>query len=257
MISKLRTQLARLKRQLFKKPFLKDERFPPYWIDRVLGDKAAFLVQIGSNDGKTGDPFYPLLKKHPEWKALFVEPIPYFFKKLQENYPDTSRFQFENAAINAGERQPFYWLDPKMNQELSGLPYWYEQLGSFDREHILKQVRPEVVPYLISDSIAGISLPELLDRHEVSHIDILHIDAEGYDWQILAQLDLELFRPTFILYELQHLKEKDQLAAADFLGQHYEQFQVGIDAFAVRREVASPFMRELSAKLYRDLKSRP
>lgn len=246
---RIRTVLARVKRRLLKKPFLRDDRFPPYWINRVLGDQAAFLVQIGSNDGKTGDPFYPLLKKNRQWRALLVEPIPYFFKKLRENYPDTNRFQFENAAINAGESLPFYWLDPKVNEAIPNLPYWYEQLGSFSRDHIVSQVKPQVKPYIRMEMVEGISLAELLERHQIKQIDMLHIDAEGYDWEILSQLDLERFRPVFILYENHHLSEEVQLKAADFLREHYYHFKVGIDAFAVRKDVEPHLLEGMSIKL--------
>ncbi|PHN08596.1 FkbM family methyltransferase [Flavilitoribacter nigricans] len=243
---KLRKLLARAKRKLLKKPFLKDQSLPPYWIDRLLGKQDAWLVQIGSNDGKTGDPFYPLLAKNRQWRALFVEPIPFFFKKLRENYPDTQRFRFENAAVNSGEKLPFYWLSPEVNSEFPDLPYWYEQLGSFDREHIVRQVKPEVIPYIVSETIEGISLPDLLVRHEIKGIDILHIDAEGYDWQILSQLDLQRFQPAFILYEFHHLSPADQAAAAAFLQEKYAHFYVGIDAFAVHRERGRPLLAQLS-----------
>ena len=73
---------------------------PSYWLPKLVICKKAQIVQIGSNDGKTGDPLYPLLNSHPEWKALFVEPVPYLFKRLKNSYPDTTRFTFENAAIS-------------------------------------------------------------------------------------------------------------------------------------------------------------
>lgn len=248
-LATVRTFLARAKRKLLKKPFLKDPRYPPYWIQRHLGGGAAMLVQIGSNDGKTGDPFYPILQTQPHWRALFVEPIPVFFEKLQANYPDTSRFSFENAAINDGSTAEFFWLDPAMYHEFSDLPYWYEQLGSFDRAHIEAQVEAKVLPYLRSAPVQGMRLAELLDRHGIENIDILHIDAEGYDWTILSQLDLTQYRPAFILYEAHHLSPEDQTTAANFLADHYRLFQVGIDALAVRKDLDRHFLKDMSAKL--------
>lgn len=249
LFGKIHTGLARVKRRLLKKSFLRDERYPPYWINRVLGGRSAFLVQIGSNDGKTGDPFFPLLKNNQQWRALFVEPIPHFFKKLQQNYPDPTRFQFENAAINGGEVMPFYWLDPKVNEAIPDLPYWYEQLGSFSRDHIVNQVKPQVESFIRSETVEGISLPELLERHRVEAMDILHIDAEGHDWKILSQLDLERFHPTFILYENHHLSEKEKSEAADFLSDHYYHFKAGIDAFAVSKHLDEQLVEEMSEKL--------
>ena len=133
----LRTLLARAKRKILQKPFVKDKRYPAFWMDQLLGNEAAFLVQIGSNDGKTGDPLFPLLQKNKNWRALFVEPIPETFKKLKSNYPDTKRFRFENVAINEGQKMTFYSVDPAAKKSLPDLPYWFDQLGSFSKEHIL------------------------------------------------------------------------------------------------------------------------
>lgn len=247
---RLRTWLARIKRRILKKPFLKDPRFPPYWIHKVLGGQSAFLLQIGSNDGKTGDPFYPLLQRNLQWRALFVEPIPFFFDKLTTNYPDTSRFSFEKAAINEGEAGTFFWLDPAMYREFADLPYWYEQLGSFSREHIVQQVDAKVLPYLTSAPVRGLRLVDLLERHQLEKIDILHIDAEGYDWKILSQLDLSQYRPLFILYESHHLSPEDQGAATSFLQQYYEHFYVGIDAFAVRKDIEPSLFQSMKRNLH-------
>jgi FkbM family methyltransferase len=247
--SRIRTVLARVKRKLLKKPFLKDRRFPPYWINKQLGNKAAYLVQIGSNDGKTGDPFFPLLRMNKHWKALFVEPIPFFFEKLKQNYPDTERFRFENAGVNEGRTMEFYWLKPEIYEQFDDLPYWYEQLGSFDRGHIISQVKKDVLPFITSAPVAGIRLDDLLQRHQVQEIDILHIDAEGYDWKILAQLDLQRYRPDFILFEYHHLSPEEQAGAADFLKEYYELFQVGIDAFAVRRDIGAAFLQAMAKAL--------
>ncbi|MEM1318952.1 MAG: FkbM family methyltransferase [Bacteroidota bacterium] len=241
----LRTLLARAKRQLFKKPFLQDQRYPPYWFDQLLGGQAAFLVQIGSNDGKTGDPLYPLLQKHPSWKALFVEPVPYVFEQLRKNYPDHQRFRFENVAINKGEQLSFHWVDPKARDTYPDLPYWFDQLGSFDKQHILKHFDGKLAPFIISKELEGIPLPTLFERNQVQQIDILHIDTEGYDWTILSQLDLAQHRPKFILYEHNHLSSADLEASKAFLREDYWLFEIGIDMLAVRRDLEKGYLKRI------------
>ena len=242
----IKRQLARLKRQLFKKPFIKDRRYPAYWFDQILASQKAYLVQIGSNDGKTGDPLYPLLQKHAHWRALFVEPVPYSFEMLQSNYPDARRFRFENVAINEGEALNFYWVDPAAKEHLPDLPYWYDQLGSFDKQHIVKHFDGALEPFIRSSLLEGITLPQLLDRNEVKEIDILHIDTEGYDWKILSQLDLERFRPKFILYEHNHLSDADRQDSIDFLKERYQLFTLGIDLLAVDRNLGQELLTAMS-----------
>ncbi|MEL6863364.1 MAG: FkbM family methyltransferase [Bacteroidota bacterium] len=234
-MTSLRTFLARAKRKLLQKPFIKDKRYPAYWFDQLLGDRDAYLVQIGSNDGKTGDPLYPLLQKHSNWRGLFVEPVPYSFEKLKANYPDPNRFRFENVAINEGQSLTFYWVDSKAKEALPDLPYWFDQLGSFDKNHILKHFDGALAPFMRSAELEGLSLPQLLSRNEVAHIEVLHIDTEGYDWKILSQLDQERYTPQFILYEYNHLSEAERKASFDFLKEKYVLFNLGIDILALNR----------------------
>lgn len=246
---RLRKQLARIKRKLFRKKFIKDERYPAYWIDLQLGQQDAFLVQIGSNDGKTGDPFYELLQKNKHWKALLVEPIPYFFQQLQQHYPDASRFKLENVAINQGECLPFYWVDPLAQQQLPDLAYWAVQLGSFDKAHILKELGAKIEPFILSQELEGITVQQLLDRNQVQSIDILHIDAEGYDWKILSQLDLNQYQPQFILFEYHHLSTEELALAKAFLQEQYELFDMGIDLLAVSQNSAQGIISSMKTKM--------
>lgn len=252
-MKKIRTILARIKRKFFQQPFMKNKHYTAYWMDKLLNDKNAFLVQIGSNDGKTGDPLYPLLQKYKNWRALFVEPVPYSFKKLKSNYPDNKRFQFENVAINEGIQMPFYWVNSKAKESLPDLPYWFDQLGSFDKTHITKHFDQALEPFIETTILEGINLKTLFERNNISKIDVLHIDTEGYDWNILSQLDLNLFEPSFILYEHNHLSEKDKKASFSFLKEKYHLLMIGIDILAVHKvagkgiiQQMKPFMKEVN-----------
>lgn len=245
----IKTLLARAKRKLFEKPFLKDPAFPAFWFDKSLSAKAASLVQIGSNDGKTGDPLYPLLQKNKNWKALFVEPVPYSFEKLQNNYPDKKRFQFENVAINDGTQLTFYWVDHKAKQALPDLPYWYDQLGSFDRQHILNHLDGALEPFILSANLEGLTLQQLFDRNEIKEIDILHIDTEGYDWKILSQLNLKKYQPAFILFEYNHLAKDELNAAIAMLNPQYKLFNLGIDLLAVHAQINEKWIDKMTKKM--------
>ncbi len=241
----MRKYLARIKRKLFAKPFIKDERYAAFWFNELLGGQATQIVQIGSNDGKTGDPLYELFQKNPLWTGLFVEPIPYLFERLQANYTDKSRFRLENVAINQGEQLPFYWVDAKAKQTFPDLPYWYDQLGSFDKDNIIKGLGERIEDFIISETLEGITLPRLLERNAIKNIDILHIDAEGYDWKILSQLDLSIYQSKFILFEYHHLSKDELQAAQDFLSKNYILLHIGIDLLAVHNGLDSVFLNRI------------
>ena len=245
----LNVLLARLKRNLLKKPFIKDKAYPPYWFDRSLSGENAYLVQIGSNDGKTGDPLYPLLQKNKHWKALFVEPVPYSFEKLKSNYPNQDRFRFENAAINDGTRLTFYWVDPNAKNVLPDLPYWYDQLGSFDKQNIVKHLDGVLEPFIRSRELEGFTLQQLFDHNKIEQVDILHIDTEGYDWKILSQLNFDKYEPKFILFEYQHLTASELKSAFNFLKKKYQLFNVGIDLLAVHKDWNQHLLAKMTAAM--------
>ena len=64
------------------------------------------------------------------------------------------------------------------------LPFWFDQLGSFDRMHIVKHLDGAYSnAFIISEMIDTVPLHDILDKHGgQSHIDLIHIDTEGHDY---------------------------------------------------------------------------
>lgn len=206
-----------------------------YWIEKISNKSDFNVVQIGSNDGKTGDPIFGLIKKNKRWKVLFVEPVPYLFERLKNNYKDEPRFRFENVAINDGSKQIFYWVNKAANKNFPDLPEWYDQLGSFNKNHILKHLNGKLEDYITESEIQGISLGDLFKKYNIDDFDFLHIDTEGYDWKILSQLDLNKYSPLLILFEHTHLLDSERELSIKFLNEHYFIFVFGGDFLCLRR----------------------
>lgn len=176
------------------------------------------VVQIGSNDGRAGDPVFSLLQSHPTWTALLVEPVPDLFLRLMETYQGGSNVRFENVAIADQEgSSPFFMVNPSALRAIPDLPPWWDQLGSFDRNHILKHFGPVIETHISEITIPTLPLADVLARNHVSRIDLLHIDTEGFDWHVLRQLDLTQFQPKVILFEYRHLPEAEHAAAIAYL----------------------------------------
>jgi FkbM family methyltransferase len=200
-------------------------------LQRILRDqKDLYIVQIGSNDGITGDPIHALLQSHPSWKALLVEPVPFLFERLCKNYSDIPNIRFANVAIaeEAGITT-FYFVDPVAKDYVPGLPCWFEQLGSFDRGHITRHLGDALERFIVSTQISTFPLSAVLKRNNVNKIDLLHIDTEGHDWIVLRQLDLSSFCPHVILFEHKHLSEDDKKKALAFLKRDYRITNLGVD----------------------------
>lgn len=129
--------------------------------------------------------------------------------------------RFEHAAIaeHAGTRGFFRLAaDPVAH----GLPAWLAQLGSlradrmtalwdrYERGHLAAESDTLTRFYRehqVIEPVTCITFDMLLARHGLTRVDLLQIDAEGYDYEILRTIDFARVRPAVINYErvlLQH-----------------------------------------------------
>jgi FkbM family methyltransferase len=202
---------------------------------------SVFFVQVGSNDGLQGDPLHDLIISHAHWKGMFIEPVPHLFQRLKRNYDNAGRFIFENVAISDNnEPRQFYYVSEDAKATFGDrLPFWYDQTGSFEKKHLIKHVNrinKTLQSYIVEDYIRTISLPELFVRHGIKKIDLLHIDAEGYDHQVLLQLDFLRYRPSVVLYEQEHLSNDEKKSARLLLEAHeYSCVAYGGDILALSK----------------------
>lgn len=196
----------------------------------VGGGKGLTIVQIGSNVGSTDDPIHSLLDQNPSYHALLVEPVPHIFKLLCKNYSLNPKVRFANVAIGAQNGvSDFYFVNPLAKDKNADLPLWADQIGSFDRSHIVKHLGDRSPDFILSENIQILSLPELFELYEITSCDVIHIDAEGSDWLILQQLDFSRFKPHVILFEHKHLSDHDKQAALDFCSRNYSITDLGAD----------------------------
>ncbi|MDI1322435.1 MAG: FkbM family methyltransferase [Algoriphagus sp.] len=210
---------------------------PAYWIDRYVKNSSCDIVQIGSNDGRTGDPIYSLIIAKTKWKTVLVEPVPYLFERLKKNYPAEPRFRFENAAINDGIKQVFYFVNIKEDGKLKNFPNWHDQLGSFNRANITNHLDGTLEPFIEEMEVDGLTLDDLFKKNGVENLKLLHLDTEGYDWKILSQLDLKKLQPAVLFFEHKHLSEAELAEASNFLEPEFHVFKFESDFLCLRKEI--------------------
>jgi FkbM family methyltransferase len=195
---------------------------PKEWTHDILVDYANFkssvnFVQVGSNNGITADPISRFIT-NSDWKGVLIEPVPYLFDELKENYkPYSDRLIFENSAIaNVNGELKFYRLKKSENKDL---PYWYDQLGSFNKEVVLKHRDsiPGFDDLFIEDKVNAITFSGMLDKHSIGNVDFIQIDTEGYDYEILKLIPFESFNVEFIMFENRHLSDTDYKQAIRLL----------------------------------------
>lgn len=77
-------------------------------------------------------------------------------------------------------------------------------------------------------------LQNILDKHKINKIDLIHIDAEGFDFKILQQINFEKYMPKLILFEHAHLSQEEKQQALLLLKNHdYTLNEYGGDTLAI------------------------
>lgn len=209
-------------------------------MEKYLCTKSRSIVQIGANDGVSGDPLFALANRYRNWKLLLVEPVPYLFEELKRNYGNDARFAFENAAISPeGKPLTFHTIKRSSIYENGGLDRIYNQIGSFDKDHLIKLGGIEIEPHIEAIEVECMSLAELLRKHHLVRIDALLVDAEGYDWKVIQQLDLDIFKPSIIYFEHSNLSSSEKEAAISFVRDYYDIFQFGINYLCIKSKLVS------------------
>jgi FkbM family methyltransferase len=179
----------------------------------------AIFLQIGANDGFTGDPLNPLLaRSDTRWRGILVEPVAHLFAQLSERYAQYPALRLEHAAIcETDGTTVIHRLQTRTDDSR-----WLQQLPSLDPDLLQQNARQFGLEQAstIAETVPSFSVATLLKRHHLTELDFLVIDTEGWDWRILRQFDLTILHPKLILYEHQHLSPQERDQAHQFLAQH-------------------------------------
>ncbi|MDH5377404.1 MAG: hypothetical protein OEX00_03675, partial [Gammaproteobacteria bacterium] len=90
--------------------------------------------------------------------------------------------------------------------------------------------------YILETKVPVITLKMLLDKWGVDQIDVLVVDAEGYDWKIVTQAIEMGLRPEVILFEHSNLNPEEKSDVFRLLESDYHVDDVGIDFLCMSRE---------------------
>lgn len=197
----------------------------------------AFFIEIGANDGKQHD-HLDVKNRAPGWRGIMVEPVPHVFERLRRNYGELDGIALENAAIaDRDGTMPFYHpSEVSLGGDRRGLPDWYDGLGSFSLEVLLKHEDriPDIRERVVETDVPCMTFATLCRKHSVERVDLLMVDTEGYDYEVIKGIDFAVNRPRLIIYEHYHLAPDEQAACMSLLqNTGYETMAEGLDTFAM------------------------
>jgi FkbM family methyltransferase len=166
------------------------------------------IIHIGSHIGNTNnDPIFNTITNND--KLILVEPVPYLFELLKENYnkkyPNNNIIFINKAVSNyIGE---INLNIPSIKNDFSKLPFWASQLSSVNNEHInIHILNQPLLKDIITENITAktTTLNEIVKEYNIDNIDFLHTDTEGHDYTILKDYNF-LVKPKKIMFEHKHI----------------------------------------------------
>jgi hypothetical protein len=192
--------------------------------------KPVRFVQVGSNDADHGDPLRECIRAGG-WTGSMIEPVPYVYDRLVQKWRDMPAIAFINCAIDesAGVRN-FYYLEHSDDP----LPAWYDQLGSFHLDNILKhrEYIPDIDQRVRSIAIECRSVADVVP----DDVTVFHCDVEGHDHRIVTALLAAGRRPDVVLFEHIHVSACDLKSLSNLLRDAgYLWAEDGHNTVAVRR----------------------
>ena len=161
------------------------------------------LVVIGAHSGVW---LKDKIDEYKDKEILLVEPVPYNYKILKNNYLKRENISIcTNAVFSENKLQNFYFVKEDSIHKLG--KHWASGIGSFSKKHILdhKNKRFKITEDDVEKiEIKFITFNNLVDKYEIKSIDNLQIDVEGAEYEILNSIDYKKINIKNLQFESKH-----------------------------------------------------
>jgi len=150
-----------------------------YKLDWLFQKTNGFFVEVGANDGllQSNTAFFEFYRN---WKGLLIEPSLIAYNKCVVNRSNSTCFNYACVSHD----YPFSQIEGDFDGNMMSSVYG----NRLQSNNLIK--------------VNTITLDDLFDRNNITTIDLLSIDTEGYELSILKGLDLHKYRPKYMLIEL-------------------------------------------------------
>ena len=161
------------------------------------------LVVIGAHSGIH---IKNLISEYTNSKILLVEPVPYNYQILENDYKNNENiFISRNAIFDEAKKDNFYHVKKDSIKKLG--KHWASQIGSFDKNHILnhKNKRFDITDDDIQiTEVEFITFQDLVKKYSINSINKLQIDVEGAEYKIMNSIDYNKIKIKNIFFESKH-----------------------------------------------------
>lgn len=199
------------------------------------------FIQIGGFDGKKFDPIYAIMKEL-RWPGIICEPIPYSFQQLQETYRERPEVQLAEIAICSAGVSGKVGMKTVSEEGRKVLPHWMAGSSSMTDRNLMGGNRctsssyAKMLKYQEVVRVSALSWNDFRSRYCISSLPLLQVDAEGYDYEILKQVDFDALNVQIVHYEHYFLAPWEQVELLYIFGiLGFVCEQIGMNTLATRR----------------------
>ena len=146
------------------------------------------------------------ISKIKDSSILLVEPVPHNISAINENLKEFKNIHLEPVAVSSvRETKDFFFVKSTSINKLK--KHWASGIGSFNKNHLLNH---RTKRFLIEEDdidkipIKTVKFEDLIEKYSITEIDKILIDIEGYEYEILRDIDLKKVRINSILFEYKH-----------------------------------------------------
>ena len=146
------------------------------------------------------------ISKIKDSSILLVEPVPHNISAIKENLKEFKNNHLEPVAVaSVRETKDFFFVKATSINKLK--KHWASGIGSFNKNHLLNH---RTKRFLIEEDdidkilIKTVKFEDLIEKYSITEIDKILIDIEGYEYEILRDMDLKKVRINSILFEYKH-----------------------------------------------------
>jgi FkbM family methyltransferase len=179
---------------------------------KYLNFKDGFFIEVGANNGYSQSNTY-YLEKMLGWQGVLIEAIPELYEMCRRQRRKAHVYNCALVAKDYGESAIEIHFANLMSV-VEGSRKNYEAQA----KHIADGLRVQNLAESYTVRVPARTLESILD--EFSHplkIDFFSLDVEGYELNVLKGLNLEKYRPKYILVEATFFDEVNS-----FLADRYE-----------------------------------